>query len=105
MRAMILAAGLGTRLKPLTHSLPKPMIPVLGTPMIRYTLDILKNGGIKKVIINLHHLPQMLKNYLEQQKDMDVSFSIEKKLLGTGGGILKASPFLRNGRFVEKEML
>lgn len=96
---MILAAGLGTRFRPLSYKIPKPMIPVLGIPMIQHTLNILKKAGIKDVIINLHHLPHDLKTYLEKQKDFNISFSIEKELLGTGGGILKAKPFFGNERF------
>lgn len=99
MKAMILAAGLGTRLRPLSHKIPKPMIPVLGIPMIQHTLNLLKSAGITEVMINLHHLPGDLKAYLKKQKDFKISFSMEKKLLGTGGGILKAKPFFGNERF------
>lgn len=99
MKAMILAAGLGTRLRPLSHKIPKPMIPVLGIPMIQHTLNLLKSAGITEVMINLHHLPGDLKTYLKKQKDFKISFSMEKKLLGTGGGILKAKPFFGNERF------
>lgn len=99
MKAMILAAGLGTRFHPLSYKIPKPMIPVLGVPMIRHTLDLLKKVGIRDVIINLHHLPHDLKAYLEKQRDFNISFSMEKQLLGTGGGILKAKPFFGNERF------
>ncbi len=99
MKAMILAAGFGTRLQPLSHKIPKPMIPALGIPMIRHTLNLLKSAGITEVIINLHHLSSDLKMYLKNQKDFKISFSMEKKLLGTGGGILKAKHFFNNERF------
>jgi len=100
MRAMILAAGLGTRLKPITNHMPKPMVPVLGKPLIRHVLDVLKRGGIREVIVNLHHLPTSLKKYLRAQKDFKISFSFEPQILGTGGGILKAKKFFQNQRFV-----
>jgi len=99
MKAMILAAGKGTRFRPLSYKIPKPMIPVLGIPMIRHTLDLLKKSNIRDIIINLHHLPRDLKTYLEKQNDFNISFSMEKRLLGTGGGILKAKPFFENERF------
>ncbi|MBI3019153.1 MAG: nucleotidyltransferase family protein [Deltaproteobacteria bacterium] len=99
-RAMILAAGLGTRMRPLTYHIPKPLIPVLGKPLIRHVLEVLKKAGIREVIVNLHHLPLSLKKYLRSQKDFKISFSSEPKILGTGGGILKAKPFFQNKRFV-----
>ena len=97
---MILAAGLGTRMRPLTYHIPKPMVPVLGKPLIRHVLDILKKGAIREVIVNLHHLPRSLKKYLYSQKDFKISFSFEPQILGTGGGILKAKEFFQNKRFV-----
>ncbi|MBI2646555.1 MAG: nucleotidyltransferase family protein [Deltaproteobacteria bacterium] len=100
MRAMILAAGLGTRMRPLTYHMPKPMVPVLGKPLIRHVLDVLKKAGIREVIVNLHHLPLSLKKYLRSQKDFKIFFSLEPKILGTGGGILKAKKFFQNQRFV-----
>lgn len=100
MKAMILAAGLGTRLRPITTHIPKPMVPVLGKPLIRHVLNVLKKGGIREVIVNLHHLPLSLKKYLRRQKEFKISFSFEPKILGTGGGILKAKPFFQNKRFV-----
>ena len=67
MKAMILAAGLGTRLRPLTDVTPKPLLPVAGTPMIVWNLLLLKRHGIREVVINLHHLgamtPQLTKNF------------------------------------------
>src|SRR3989338_7257764 len=100
MRAMILAAGLGTRMRPLTTHIPKPMVPVLGKPLIGHVLEVLKKAGIREVIVNLHHLPLSLKKYLRSQKNFKISFSLEPKILGTGGGILKAKSFFQNQRFV-----
>ena len=100
MKAMILAAGLGTRLRPLTYKTPKPLLPVKGKPLIRYALDILKKAGIHEVIVNLHHLPKPLKSYLKHQRDFKIHFSYEKKILGTGGGIQKVKAFFGNEPFV-----
>jgi len=61
---MILAAGLGTRLRPLTFEMPKPVVPVLGRPLVSYTLDFLSRHGFRDVVINLHRLPGIVKNRL-----------------------------------------
>lgn len=100
MKAMILAAGLGTRLRPLTHVIPKPLIPLFNVPLIRYTLETLKKAKITHVIVNLHHLPKILKQYLKSQKDFKISFSYEPQILGTGGGILKAKSFFKQKHFI-----
>lgn len=100
MKAMILAAGLGTRMRPITQFIPKSLIPIFNVPLIRYTLEILKKAGIRDIIVNLHHLPKPLKTYLSSQTDMNISFSYEPKILGTGGGILKAKAFFQNKPFM-----
>ncbi len=101
MKAMILAAGLGTRMRPLTHTLPKPMIPIFGTPLIRFPLELLKRICVKHALVNLHHLPHALQEYLNGLKDFDFTYSQEPKILGTGGGILKAKKFLlKDGTFI-----
>ena len=64
MRAMVLAAGRGERLRPLTDTLPKPMIPLAGKPLIHYTLTYLKNCGVEEVVVNLHHLGDMIREYV-----------------------------------------
>ncbi len=101
MKAMLLAAGLGTRLKPLTDHIPKPLIPVNGIPLIFYNLALLKKEGITDVVINLYHLGDQIKNLLGDGKKYGFNFtySIEKKIMGTGGGIKKASSFLKSGPF------
>ena len=102
MKAMLLAAGLGTRLRPLTHRIPKPLIPVDGLPLIFYNLALLKKHGIRDVVINLHHLGQKIKNILGTGKEFGFRFhySTEKKILGTAGGIKKAQKFLKKGPFL-----
>ena len=102
MRAMVLAAGRGERLRPLTDTLPKPMIPVAGKPLIHYTLTCLKNFGVEEVVVNLHHLGDMIQEYVGdgRQWGLRVFYSRERELLGTGGGIQKAAPHLFDDTFV-----
>ncbi len=102
MRAMVLAAGRGERLRPLTDRLPKPMIPVAGKPLIGHTLTYLRNCGIREVVVNLHHLGDLIQEYVGdgRQWDLRVFYSWERRLLGTGGGIQKASPYLFEEAFL-----
>ncbi len=97
MKAMLLAAGLGTRLRPLTDSIPKPLIPVNGIPLIFYNLALLKKHGITDVVINLHYLGDQIQNTLGDGKKFGFRFeySHEPQILGTGGGIKAATPFLK----------
>ena len=89
MKAMILAAGFGTRLRPLTDLTPKPLLPVAGTPMIVWNLLLLKRHGIQDVVINLHHLGTMIEQALGDggRLGMHLTYSHEPVILGTGGGI------------------
>ena len=102
MRAMILAAGLGTRLKPLTLRLPKPMFPVLNQPLLEHTLKFLSSQGIQDIIINVHHLPKKIVEHFGDGSDFGVRlvFSIEEKILGTAGGLKKAEEFLQKETFL-----
>ena len=102
MNAMILAAGRGERLQPLTDRLPKPLIPVAGKPLLHYTLSYLKNCGVKEVVINLHHLAEQIQSFVGDGRawGLRIHYSHETHLLGTGGGIQKASPYLLQGPFV-----
>ncbi len=94
MKAFVLAAGFGTRLKPLTLTTPKPLITVQGVPLIFYTLALLKHSGITDVVINLHHLGEQIANTLQDGAlfGMQISYSREDPILGTGGGIAKILP-------------
>jgi len=102
LKAMVLAAGRGERLRPLTDRLPKPMIPVAGKPLLHYTLTYLKNCGIDEVVINLHHLARTIRDYLGDGSawGLRIVYSFERSLLGTGGGIQKASPYFIGETFV-----
>ena len=97
MRAMILAAGLGERLRPLTALRPKPALPVRGVPVIAYNLALLARHGFEEVVINVHHLAPALMAAAERYKPagLRLRFSGETRLLGTGGGIRRVADFLR----------
>ena len=97
MRAMIVAAGLGTRLLPLTNLLPKPALPIRGVPLVAYQLALLRDHGVRQVAINVHHLPEALEAAAERfcPPGLTLRFSREPELLGTGGGIARMADFLR----------
>jgi NDP-sugar pyrophosphorylase family protein len=98
---MILAAGLGTRLRPLTFVTPKPLLRIGRTTLIERNLRLLKKAGIRHVVINLHHLGGMIREKLGNGKryGLKISYTSEKKILGTGGGIKNAEKFLKGGAF------
>ncbi|NOY85169.1 MAG: nucleotidyltransferase family protein [Nitrospirae bacterium] len=103
MKAMVLAAGFGTRLRPLTDHTPKPLLPVGGRPMIEYTLLLLKKHGITEIIINLHHCGDQIINTLGDgsQLGLSISYSEEQgEPLGTGGGLKKAEAFFEGAPFL-----
>ena len=102
MKAMVLAAGQGTRLHPLTEHTPKALVPVAGRPMIDYSLLLLKRYGIRDIMINLHHLGDQIESYLGDGKQLglQITYSKEPELLDTGGGLLKAKPFFQDGTFI-----
>ena len=91
---MILAAGLGTRLRPLTNSIPKPLLPIAGTPLIVWNLLLLKRHGFRDVVINLHHLGPMIEQALGNgsRYGLRIIYSREPVILGTGGGLKQAEP-------------
>ena len=97
MRAMIVAAGLGTRLRPLSELRPKPAMPVRGLPLITYQLELLAHHGVTEVILNVHHLPEVLMETALRccPPGMTIEFSVEEEILDTGGGIRRAARFLR----------
>ncbi len=102
MKAMILAAGFGSRLRPLTHTLPKPLFPILNRPLLEHTIRLLKSFGIDEIVINLHHLPELITNYFGTGKKLGVHihWSPENAILGTAGGIKKAQRFLEDDSFI-----
>lgn len=95
MKAMILAAGFGTRLKPFTDTLPKALVPYKSVPMISHQIDRLKKAGITDIVVNVHHFPdKMISFFNENDFGINIRLSIEDEILGTGGGILNAREFL-----------
>lgn len=100
MKAMILAAGLGTRLRPLTDSIPKALVEADGKPLLQHALEHLKRFGITDVIINVHHFAGKILEFLEVQGNFGMNIVISDEsgeLLETGGGVKKAAWFLDNG--------
>ncbi|MCL2799793.1 MAG: NDP-sugar synthase [Endomicrobia bacterium] len=97
MKAFVLAAGAGTRLRPLTHDIPKPMIPIVGKPALHHTFGNLRKYGFKDVCVNLYHCPDVIVNYFKNNNaDINIKYSIEDKLLGTAGAIKKQEKFFND---------
>lgn len=108
MKAMILAAGLGTRLRPLTENRPKALVEIAGRTLLEITLTRLRGFGIRDVIVNVHHFSGLIQDYLENSKNfsMNVVISSEKVLLDTGGGLKQAAYFfLEHSGGVEEPFL
>lgn len=93
MKGMILAAGFGTRLRPITHTLPKPMVPLCNRPLVAWAVESYKAAGIDDIIVNLHHLPEIIECYLREQYT-NIHFSFEERILGTGGAIRRVRTLL-----------
>ncbi len=102
MKAMILAAGLGTRLRPLTFERAKPAIPLLGKPVVVRLVEKLMQGGVTAFRLNLHHLPRSIERIFESESrpGLPVSFSHEREILGTAGGLKANEAFFDQGTFV-----
>lgn len=96
MRALLLAAGRGTRLRPLTDSVPKCLVEINGRPLLDYWIELLCRGGIVEILINLHHLPGKVRSYVERCRyPVRITTAYEETLLGTGGTLLKNRDFFR----------
>ena len=102
MKAMILAAGMGNRLRPLTNMYPKVLVPVVNTPVIDRIIQFLTTHGVEKIIINAHHHFRMIRDYLQGGSPFGVKVEIrtEKEILGTGGGIKNTRDFWDNDPFI-----
>lgn len=101
MKAMIFAAGLGTRLKPITDTIPKALVPIGGKPLLQHLIEKLKLAGFNEIIINIHHFGEQIIDFVKSNNCFDIliEFSDEReKLLDTGGGIKKASHFFDDNR-------
>ena len=101
MKAMIFAAGLGTRLKPLTDSIPKALVPIAGKPLLEHVILKLKAAGFDEIIVNVHHFPDQIIDFLKVNNNFGIRIEVSDErdqLLDTGGGIRKAKHFFDNGQ-------
>lgn len=99
-RAMILAAGEGRRLRPITDAIPKPMVPICGKPLIDYALDRMEEAGIGTVVVNSWWKAEVLEAHLANRRSPEILLSREEALLETGGGVKKALPLLGEDAFI-----
>ena len=99
MKAMVLAAGLGTRLKPFTDKVPKALLEINDKPLLFYIINKLKQAGVNQIILNVHHQAEQIINYLNEHNHFDITIEIshEDDLLDTGGGLKKAGYFFDDG--------
>jgi N-acetyl-alpha-D-muramate 1-phosphate uridylyltransferase len=94
-KAMVLAAGLGLRMRPLTDRMPKPLVPVAGRPLLDYVLDKLAAAGVTEAVVNVHYLGDQIIDHVASRARPHVIISDERdQVLGTGGGVVKALPLL-----------
>lgn len=102
MKAMILAAGRGRRLRPLTDVVPKALVPMVNTPLVERTIELLGFHGAQKIIVNAHHQWNQITDYLEKRdsSDLGIEVRVEKEILGTGGGIKNTQDFWDERPFV-----
>jgi MurNAc alpha-1-phosphate uridylyltransferase len=99
-KAMVLAAGLGVRMRPLTDRMPKPLVPVAGRPLLDHVLDKLAEAGVREAVVNVHYLPDQIIDHVASRAQPHVTISDERNIvLGTGGGVVKALPLLGNAPF------
>ncbi len=99
MKAMIFAAGLGTRLKPLTDTMPKALVPLAGKPLLQWQVEKLRDAGITDIIVNVHHFPDMIIDAVRANNGWGCNITISDErdcLLDTGGGLKKALPLISN---------
>ncbi|KOF15462.1 mannose-1-phosphate guanylyltransferase [Ensifer adhaerens] len=96
--AMVLAAGLGTRLRPITNTIPKPLVKIAGKPMIDYVLDLLVNAGVTRAAVNVHHFADQMEAHLAQRAAPEIVISDERNtLMNSGGGLVKGLKLLPDG--------
>ena len=101
--AMLMAAGMGQRMRPLTDTIPKPLVPVLGRPLIDHALDRLVEAGVSRAVVNLHYRGDQLRAHLQNRHDIEIVFSDETaQLMDTGGGVFKALPLLGDQPFISQ---
>jgi MurNAc alpha-1-phosphate uridylyltransferase len=97
--AMVLAAGLGTRMRPITDTIPKPLVKISGKPLIDYALDHLKRAGCETAVVNVHHFAEQMEAHLKRQDQLTILISDERgELLNSGGGLAKGMKLLPEGQ-------
>src|SRR4030042_2518987 len=102
MKAMILAAGLGTRLLPLTEEISKPMVPIVNRPVMEHIVDLLVNHGFREIYVNLHYHSDVITRHFEDGRrwGLSITYSYEEELLGTAGGVKKLGRQLGDDSFL-----
>jgi mannose-1-phosphate guanylyltransferase len=96
MRALLLAAGIGSRLRPLTDTIPKCLAPINGRPLLDYWIELLSSAGLRDLLLNVHYLPDAVRSYIRTCKfDVNIEIAYEEALLGTGGTLLKNMAYFR----------
>ncbi|WP_085907589.1 nucleotidyltransferase family protein [Kiloniella majae] len=98
--AMVLAAGFGKRMRPITETIPKPLVPVLGVPMLESIIAKLRTAGIQKIVVNGFYLKEQIQSFVEAYDDPMIVFSEEHEILETGGGVTQALQILGDDAFV-----
>lgn len=99
--AMVMAAGLGKRMRPLTATRPKPLVEVAGKPLIDHVFDRLRSAGVKRAVVNVHYLADQVEAHLKRVKDIEIVVSDERgKLMETGGGLVQARELIGDAPFV-----
>ena len=100
-RAMVLAAGLGTRMRPFNGQIPKPLVRVGGKALLDYVLDRLAEQHVERAVVNVHHMADQIERHLASRTSPPIAISDERsELLGTAGGVIKALPQLGDGPFL-----
>ncbi len=101
-KAMVLAAGFGERMRPLTNTMPKPLVPLMGRTLIDHVLDRLSDAGVESAVVNVHYLPEQIESHMAARADRGpktVIYDEREELMDTGGGVAKALPLLGEGPF------
>ena len=101
MEGMIFAAGLGTRLRPLTNNRPKAMVELMGKPLLEHVILKMRRAGVEKIVINVHHFADQIETFLKNRPDLNEQIVISDErdcLLDTGGGLLKATQYFTPGQ-------
>ena len=101
MKAMIFAAGYGTRLKPITDTLPKALVPIQGKPLLEHVIEKLKKSGVDEIIVNVHYLGTQIIDFIQERNSFGIRVEISderENILDTGGGIKKAVHFFNDGK-------